>query len=411
MHRLTSRTAFVFAGGGSLGAIQAGALAELVRAGERPDFVVGASVGALNACFYAAHPDSSGVEALQEIWRSLRRRDVFPLTLRGAMGWLRGGGSLFESAALRGLIARHLPVDNLEDTAIPVHVVASNLSGATVCLSRGPAIEAVLASSAIPIAFPTVQIGGDHLMDGAIAGNTPILTAAELGATRIIVLQTGYACSMSGPPSGAVARGMHALTLLIANQMERDLKLLEGKVDVHVAPHLCPLDVSPFDFDQSDALIKRASNQTRSWLEAGGLGRRTAPEDLQHDHDSMTMMAPAAGGNDVVSYFSQGAAPLAGRAEFRAEHAGRLYHFADAANRDRFMAEPERYAPQYGGFCAFAMARGACVKADPDVYRIEGGRLFFNLDARVQVKWDRGGADKIRRADAHWLAKQDLQRT
>jgi NTE family protein len=399
-----SRTAFVFAGGGSLGAIQVGALRQLVRAGERPDFVVGASVGALNACFFASRPDSAGVEALEDIWRGLKRNDIFPLTWRSAMGWFRGAGSLFESTVLRDLIERHLPVRNLEDAILPVHVVATNLSGATVCLSRGAAVDAVLASAAIPIAFPSVQIGGDHLMDGAIAGNTPILTAAELGATRIIVLQTGYACSIDGPPNGAVARGMHALTLLIANQMERDLKLIGSKIDVHVAPHLCPLDVSPFNFDQSAALIERASLQTRAWLDAGGLSKATSPAELEHDHTSMMMGPPAAGGYDVVSYFANGGTPIVGSIEFTATYDGKTYLFADGANRDTFIADPVRYAPQYGGCCAYAMAHGSDVKGNPRVYRIEGSRLFFNLDPRIHAQWERDLANHIARADARWFA-------
>lgn len=398
-------TAFVFAGGGSLGAIQVGALRELVRAGERPDFVVGASVGALNACFFAARPDAAGVEALEAIWRGLRRQHIFPLTLRSALGWARGAGSLFASSALRDLIERHLPVRDLEDTAIPVHVVATNLSGALVCLSRGPAVEAVLASSAIPIALPSVLIDGDHLMDGAIAGNTPILTAAALGATRIIVLQTGYACSMDGPPPGAVARGMHALTLLIANQMERDLQLIGDKVEVYVAPHLCPLDVSPFNFAQSATLIERASQRTRSWLEAGGLSHPTTPADLEHDHAAMALAAPAAGGHDLVSYFADDGPPLFGETGFNSRFEERLYLFANAANRDLFIADPLRYLPQYGGLCAFAMAQGAEVKGDPHVYRIEDGRLFFNLNPRVHTRWERRRRDLIGRADARWRAR------
>lgn len=404
MPQPSPRTAFVFAGGGSLGAIQVGALRELVHAGERPDFVVGASVGALNACFYAARPDVAGVAALEAIWRSLKRNDVFPLTLRGAMSWFSGGGSLFESQALRGLIERHLPLRHLEDAAIPVHVVATNLSGAPVCLSRGLAVDAVSASAAIPIAFPSVRIGDDHLMDGAIAGNTPILTAAELGATRIIVLQTGYACSIDGPPRGAVARGMHALTLLIANQMERDSRLLEGKVAVHVAPHLCPLDVSPFNFDHSATLIERAARHTRAWLDAGGLSRSASSADFEHDHAAMMMAAPAAGGYDLVSYFADGEPPRLGSAEHRSEHQGRLYLFADAPNRDLFAADPERYLPQYDGFCAYAMVRRARIKGDPRVYRIERGRLFFNLNAHVHVQWERDITDQIRRADEYWRA-------
>lgn len=274
----------MFAGGGSLGAIQVGALRELVHAGEHPDFLVGASVGALNASFFAGRPDPAGVAALETIWRGLRRTDVFPLTLGGTMAWARGGGSLFESHRLRRLIERNLPIRNLEDASIPVHVVATNLSGVHVCLSRGNAVEAVMASAAIPVAFPPVRIGADHLMDGAIAGNTPILTAAEMGASRIIVLQTGYACSIETLPSGAIARGLHALTLLIANQMERDLRLLANSVEIHVAPPLCPLNVSPFDFRHAETLIERSALVTRQWLQAGGLSLRTKPMDFRHTH-------------------------------------------------------------------------------------------------------------------------------
>lgn len=400
--------AFVFAGGGSLGAIQVGALSELVRAGERPDFVVGASVGALNACYFAARPDSEGVDALAAIWRGLKRNDIFPLTLRSALGWIRGAGSLFESTALRGLVERHLPLRNLEDAAIPVHVVATNLNGAPVRLSRGAAVDAVLASAAIPIAFPPVRIGDDHLIDAAIAGNTPILTAAELGATRIIVLQTGYACSIEEPPRGAVARGVHALTLLIANQMARDLKLLEGKVEIHVAPHLCPLDISPFNFDQSAALIERASDRTRAWLDAGGLSHASAPADLEHDHGAMIMAAPAAGGYDVVSYFTEGQAPRMGAPEFTSEYEGKRYVFADAANRERFLAAPERYAPQYGGRCAYAMAHGSSVKGDPRIYRVADGRLYFNLNANVHARWESNMSEFIRRADKRWSVEHRI---
>lgn len=277
-------TAFVFAGGGSLGAIQVGALRELVGAGERPDFVVGASVGALNACHFASRPDAAGVKELETIWRGLRRQDVFPATLRGAINFLRGSGSLFESHSLRRLVMQHLRIQRLEEAVLPVHVVATGLDGAPHCLSTGDVADAVLASSAIPMALPPVQIGARTLIDGAVAGNTPILTAAELGADRIVVLQTGYPCAMTGPPRGAIAGGLHALTLLISNQMERDLRLLAGKVDVFVAPHLCPLAVSPFNFSEAASLIERSAAAVRAWLKAGGLVRPADPSVFEHHH-------------------------------------------------------------------------------------------------------------------------------
>lgn len=278
------KTAFVFAGGGSLGAIQVGALAELVRAGIEPDFVVGASVGALNACFFAAAPSLDGVAALESVWRALRRQDVFPLTLRSALGVFGEGGSLFESQGLRRLIERRLPLNNLEDARLPVSVVATNLNGDLITFSSGAAVDALLASAAIPIAFPAVRIGSECLMDAAIAGNTPLITAVNMGAERIFVLQTGYACALSQPPRGPIAPGFHALTLLIANQMARDLLLVEGKAAVHVTPQLCPLDVSPFNFDHSSRLIERAREATCAWIASGGLDTPSTLASIRHRH-------------------------------------------------------------------------------------------------------------------------------
>jgi NTE family protein len=84
MTRTGQKTAFAFAGGGSLGAIQVGMLRVLLSAGVQPDFVVGASVGAINAAYFAGAPNADGVERLAEIWSGLRRREVFPVTLKSA---------------------------------------------------------------------------------------------------------------------------------------------------------------------------------------------------------------------------------------------------------------------------------------------------------------------------------------
>jgi NTE family protein len=211
------KTAFVFAGGGSLGAVQVGMLRELMSRGVSADFVVGSSVGAMNASYFASAPNPAGIEKLEKIWRAVRRHDVFPVTLRSVLGLLGRPDNLIDPSNLRRFLERHIPFPNLEDAMIPVHVIATSLGGSAVCLSSGPAIDAIMASAAIPGAFPLVRIGEDHLMDGAVASNTQILTAAKLGATRIIAFPAGFACSVHTPPSGAIARALHAITLLIAN--------------------------------------------------------------------------------------------------------------------------------------------------------------------------------------------------
>ena len=395
-------TAFVFAGGGSLGAIQAGALAELIAAGERPDFVVGASVGPLNACYFAGRPDAAGVAALEAIWRGLSRADVFPVTPGSVLEFLRGRGSLFGASGLRRIVEMHLPFTRLEDAALPISVVPTDLSGTAVSLSAGPAALAVLASAAIPVAFPPVEVMGRELMDGAIAGNTPILTAAAMGADRIIVLQTGYACSMQTPPRAAVARGLHALTLLISNQMERDLQLIGSKASVHITPHLCPLEVSPFEFSKADELITRARRLTADWIAAGGLSEPSGPMAISHDHSpGMGMDVPLAFAFDPVSYFSE-AGPVEGRADLEAVHEGRRYRFASEENQALFLAHPGRYLPQYGGFCAFAMARNKQVKADPRIYAVINDRLYFNVNKPVHGQWQADAARQIKLADGNW---------
>jgi NTE family protein len=279
------KTAFVFAGGGSLGAIQVGMLRGLLSAGVHPDFVIGASVGAINAAYFAGVPNAGGAEKLAGIWSGLRRSDVFPFTFASAFGLLRHPDSVVDSAGLRHLIENNLPYARLEDAAIPVHITATNIEGMAILLSKGPAIDAILASAAIPGIFPPVRIDGEVLMDGAIANNTPILDAAKLGASRIVVLPTGIACALKEPPKGVIAKALHAITLLIAWQLIRDFERLGDEIHVCIAPPLCPLAVSPYDFSASTYLMQRAADSTRKWLDGGGLSRRFLPHEFQpHRH-------------------------------------------------------------------------------------------------------------------------------
>jgi NTE family protein len=95
------RTAFVFSGGSSLGAIQVGMLKVLLENGFAPDFVVGSSVGAINAAYFAADPSLQGVTRLERLWCELRRSDIFPLSAFGTvMRLLSGRGHIVESRGL-----------------------------------------------------------------------------------------------------------------------------------------------------------------------------------------------------------------------------------------------------------------------------------------------------------------------
>jgi NTE family protein len=278
----SGRTAFVLASGGSFGAIQVGMLRELVASAVRADFVVGCSVGPINGVYYAAAPDPNGVARLERIWRGLRRRHIFPLKLGNLLAALTGRPHLLDPGGLRALLERHLPCKMLEEATIPVHVVATSLlAGIAVAFSHGSAIPAVLASAAIPAAFPPVRIGDDDSIDGGVASNTPVETARELGATRMVVLPGGFACALAAPPSGAVASAMQALNLMISRQMISDIERIGDRSQIAVVPPLCPLDVSPYDFRRAGERIDRAAASTREWIDTGGLTRREIPHPLK----------------------------------------------------------------------------------------------------------------------------------
>jgi YHS domain-containing protein len=111
--------------------------------------------------------------------------------------------------------------------------------------------------------------------------------------------------------------------------------------------------------------------------------------------------AGAIRGYDPVAYFTQGA-PVKGSKEFTHRWNGATWRFASAENRDRFAAAPEKYAPQYGGYCAYGVASGYAVKIEPDAWSVVDGKLYLNYDRSVQKSWQSDVPGYIRKADAHW---------
>jgi NTE family protein len=280
------KTAFVFAGGGSFGAIQVGMLHSLAAHGITADMVVGSSVGALNGAFYAGDPTFSGVERLGTIWRGLTRHDVFPVTWRTLLGFLWRRDFLISHDGIRKLIDDHIPYRNLQDAKLPLHIVATDIiTGDSVVLSEGSTSEAIVASTAIPGAFTPVLYRDHYLADGAISSNTPVKVAVQKGARRLIVLPTGHACATDAPPVGAVANVLHALTLLISRQLVSELEDLGPDIEYFVVPPLCPLVGSPYDFTRTADHIARAIEATDAWIEQNGLQEGNIPHEMRpHDH-------------------------------------------------------------------------------------------------------------------------------
>ncbi len=281
-----AKTAFVFAGGGSFGAIQVGMLQSLAAHGVAADMVVGSSVGALNGAFYAGDPTPAGVERLATIWRGLTRHDVFPITWKTMLGFLWRRDFLIPHSGVRKLVDDNIPFRNLEEAPLPVHIVATDIiTGDAVVMSEGPTADAILASTSIPGAFSPIRYKDHYLADGAISSNTPVRVAVKMGAKRLIVLPTGHACANDDPPVGAVANALHALTLLIARQLVNELEGLGPDIEYYVVPPLCPLVGSPYDFSRTADHIDRAIQVTDAWLAQNGLEKREIPHELRpHDH-------------------------------------------------------------------------------------------------------------------------------
>jgi len=109
----------------------------------------------------------------------------------------------------------------------------------------------------------------------------------------------------------------------------------------------------------------------------------------------------AVGGYDPVAYFREGK-PVEGSSAFETEYQGYTYRFSSQANLDDFVADPDAFLPQYGGYCAWAVAQGATASGDPQYWRIVDGKLYLNYDADVQARWEKDIPGFIEKADANW---------
>ena len=146
------------------------------------------------------------------------------------------------------------------------------------------------------------------------------------------------------------------------------------------------------------------SRRTMLWMVPGAtlavpIGTRLmaqAPAPAVNAEDGIAVR-----GTDVVAYFTEGRA-VAGSSVFTHDWRGATWRFASAANRDLFAADPDRYAPAYGGFCAFAVSEGYTAPIDPAAWRIVDGRLYLNYDRSVQRRWERDIPGRVARADANW---------
>lgn len=276
--------AFALSGGGNLGAMQAGGMRAFVEAGIEPDLVAGASIGALNAAFYATHPGVSGCIGLQSAWSDLRRKDVFRFELtRAIAGFIGLRDHLVTTKRLEQVIHEWLGIERIEEASIPFAAVATDaLTGEIVVMTSGDVASALLASSAIPGIFPPVRRDDRWLVDGSLSAGCPAAEALDLGADVVYAFMTTTA-PRRRPPRGAVAAAMNSVSLLTAkmqasrlDEAARTAAVRGGAV--HRVPSPYPEAPSPFDFSQGAALSSAGYRCAGAWL----------GEHLREDVRSMT---------------------------------------------------------------------------------------------------------------------------
>jgi YHS domain-containing protein len=106
-------------------------------------------------------------------------------------------------------------------------------------------------------------------------------------------------------------------------------------------------------------------------------------------------------GYDTVAYFTE-SKPVKGNKAFSTEYKGAVWYFASQENLQRFLVEPERYAPQFGGYCAYAVSRNTTASIKPEIFNIHGGKLYLNYNASVQRRWLKDLEKGISNANKNW---------
>jgi YHS domain-containing protein len=132
-------------------------------------------------------------------------------------------------------------------------------------------------------------------------------------------------------------------------------------------------------------------------LAAAGL----QPADAEGVVNASSWSGSAIEGYDPVAYFEEGK-PVEGDSEHAYEWMDATWYFASAENRDLFAADPEKYAPQYGGYCAWAVSQGYTAKIDPQAWAVVDDKLYLNYSLDVQKQWQQDVPGNITKADANW---------
>jgi NTE family protein len=236
--RFPGPVGFVFGGGGVLGAVEVGMARALLHAGIRPDLVVGTSIGAFNGAAVAASPDERVADRLTELWVSPEARTVYGDSLPRQLGRFARRTHLHSPAPLRRLLTRELGADTtFDDLPVPFQCCAASIERAAEhWFAKGPLVEAVLASSAVPGLLPPVHLEDEHFIDGGIVNSVPVGRAVTLGAKTVFVMQVGRIERPLRPPRRPWEVAQVAFEVARRHRFARELSEVPPSVTVHVLP-------------------------------------------------------------------------------------------------------------------------------------------------------------------------------
>ncbi len=261
-------TALVFSGGGNKGAAQIGMLQALIEYGFRFDFLVGCSVGALNAAGFANNPTLQGVSDLKDLWLSLKTEDVFSSSsLFGGIRFAEKRRSVYSNSGLKHIINSMLAKVKFEDLKLPLYVGATSFNtGDEVWFDSGDLMYPLLASTALPGIFPPVSIDNMNLVDGGVLNDAPISKALELGATSIFLLSCNTVEINKPLPDRPIETIIESFGVAIAARLKRELNNLPEGIEVLVGEFAGPYNLNWKDFSHTDQLIRRSYEEMSRFL-------------------------------------------------------------------------------------------------------------------------------------------------
>ncbi|MGF1493310.1 MAG: YHS domain-containing (seleno)protein [Microcoleaceae cyanobacterium] len=152
-----------------------------------------------------------------------------------------------------------------------------------------------------------------------------------------------------------------------------------------------------------DALVSKEPIHNATQTEVQVTDTNAAPFQIAAKQKAVftNQAGVAINGIDPVAYF-QASKPVAGKPEFSHQWMGATWHFSSATNRDKFAESPASYAPQYGGYCAWAVSQGYTAPTVPEAWKIVDGKLYLNFDKNVQSRWEQDISGNITKANKNW---------